>query len=118
MLNLGEPKKQAFERIIRDRNEDDKIFIHISDLVFEAVKQHAKETSELLQEIERLINERNMHAITVNRLFDRIETLQQVLKKTKNAITMWWHAKTQQGRHVRKNIIAEISKALGEKDCK
>ena len=42
MLNLEDAIKNAVERICRDRNEDDKIYIHVSDLAGEAIRQHAK----------------------------------------------------------------------------
>jgi hypothetical protein len=42
MLNLEDAIKNAVERICRDRNEDDKIYIHVSDLAGEAIRQHAR----------------------------------------------------------------------------
>lgn len=47
MLNLDEAVKKAYESIRRDRYEDDKILIHISNLVSEAIRQNANERSKL-----------------------------------------------------------------------
>lgn len=47
MLNLDEALKQTVERVKRDRNEDDKIYLNVSDLVGIAIRQHARETNRL-----------------------------------------------------------------------
>ncbi len=47
MLNLDEALKQTVERVKRDRYEDDKIYLNVSDLVGVAIRQHAKEMQEL-----------------------------------------------------------------------
>jgi len=53
MINLDEALKIAHERIKRDINETDKIYLALSDLVGVAIRQHAKETLRLEAEIER-----------------------------------------------------------------
>lgn len=39
---LHKMAKIAVERIIRDRTEPDKILIHIDDIIYEVVRQHAR----------------------------------------------------------------------------